>query len=376
MPRICAVLFLIALFILSIPISSEAQNRIYLDGSDDDNQHYKKAKSNYLLAQTLQDGYLKSRTVKELELVTIELIVVPEEGNDTFVSSGKINVNMNEFGRINMKFFGDGKSFTISSSNRPDIFIDDEGDPRVTTVITEEILVDADIYLKPSKSWADELQLSGYIEKMVNTGDANKPRYEFAEQVIPRRKLIEGHRDIVLKLPDKDITLRAYLEKPKEKSNRKQPRGVLLDIEIQFESEYSLLDNETGKYIIEPTTCSFNDFPDGRSRKSKCAVHTVYPAKKDSMVYFVYYGVDDVYYHDDGNVTFNLYISRTIASNYENFDPYAKSINFGEAYMMSQSRAITSQPGDVWEVILDNEPDFDLPFSPKEMIKLSFEVVK
>jgi hypothetical protein len=375
MSRICVSLFLATLLILSIPNLSIAQKQIYLDGSDKNDNAFSRAKSNYLLAQTLQDQYFKSWSVKEQERLTIELVVVPEDGDNTIVSSGKIDIGMNEFGRINMKFFGDGESFTISST-RPDILIDDEGDPQGTTVITEEILVDADIFLKPSKTPDGQLQLSGYIEKMVNAGDSKNPRFEFTEQVIPRKKLIEGQRDIILKLPKKDITLRAILENPQQNKKRQTQRGVLLDIKIQFDSEYSLQNSETGEYIIEPTTCSFNDTPDDRTRKNKCAVYTVYPAKNDSMVYYVYYGVDDIYYHDDDRVTFNLYISRTIASNYENFDPYAKRINFGEAYMMSQSRAITSQPGDTWEVILDNEPNFDLPFSPKEMIKLSFEVVR
>ena len=303
---------------------------------------------------------------------------------ETGKSSGSAGfwVPDNEYGRITMAFYGDGKSWRSRASGSkvgPVLHTLKQSDQ---TIHTDDLMMTADLYLKPRVNKYDEIEVTGAIIRMTRANDDDPPLYEYTEQklkfILPNGGSAHITREQLPPWKSIELEITARTDEPLVH----QPR---IERYMNLNADYSLYDEETAVFVTKDRHCTLGMPVPASEEVGSCSFrNTFYLDSSNSLMLMTSFTIGNVKWHDDNTLTFDFDMSRHYALNPIEADTIRSGgafINLGEHGLAADKmtirefhREITVRVGEKTEIEIPSDSDNPLPFDFTERIILTNEV--
>ncbi len=310
-------------------------------------------------------------------------VSVKAEGSERRDSgSGGFSVPDNEYGRITLAFYGDGRSFRIRSSGShvgPVLhMVGQDGEAEHSG----DLIMTLDFYLKPRVDAFQEISVSGALIQMTRADDDDIPLYEYSEEklefVLPNggsmhmtRKQVSTWKSIVLEIS-------AQADEPLVH----QPRTERY---MDLNGSYSLYNEDSGEFETKDHRCELGMPLSAPGNIGSCLFrNTFHLDSGDSVLLLTTYSIAGTKWHDNNSLTFNFDMARSYALNPVDADTVRSDgvfINLGEHGLAADKmivrhfhREVRVQAGETTVIEIPSDDDNMLPFDFTERIILTNEV--
>jgi hypothetical protein len=301
----------------------------------------------------------------------VKVSVLGASGETSSKGSGAFTVTEDECGRVALSFYGDGTSFAVDADSRQ-YPVARLSTGQGGTHYSGDLLLTADIYLRPNEKPDKEIHLSGLLSQMTRRSDKDEPLFTYTENKLDYVLLNGGEQflDLDTGRPGHTIRLRISVTRPGQLAY--SPPTVH---QTTFQIVYSLFNQTTNAYEVDGCKSTLSSSADGDRGTGNAGFRKIFHLGDGTvLLYLSSFDINNVKRNDDHTLSFDFCISHIYAKNPKDTTAGATELSSDKTTMVILKKQITAQPGERTEIEIPIEKVSPLPFKGKEKIVLTNSV--
>ena len=287
-------------------------------------------------------------------------------------ASGSLSAEEGRKGKIVITSGRKGKAVGITISGMAEgaknvELIDDDS----RNILSGDEALTATIYFKAISVGGDRVKVVGVLNQKTLVEDGEFPRFSYEESPLEFTVRADGKDSHLLSLeaPPNEFKLTLTVTDIGVTVSRKpKPHRA-----ASIKAEYSLYNEDEGKYELRESDCRFRLSYDSDENVSSCTKKLFFNSDDDkTLLYLARVRIENLQCEGD-RMEFTLSVNRMCgdAVGYVESEDGLRA-TFNTATMRRQEKPLSGRVGDVYEIELDEFPGSGLPFRARESIRLTF----
>ena len=316
----------------------------------------------------------------DVPMFTVRAIVKVEGANGASSGSGAFTLPENEYGRIVLAFYQNGKSFRVLAAGSHVGPVRHLSKEFYAQADPDGLTMTVDLCLKTRVTEDGRIRLSGLMTQMSRAENQDEPLFIYSEEKIKCLLSSDDAEELAIKSAPPWENIRVQISVTSDDQLVFEPKSFT---EITFKGEYSLY-NEAAKKIEVEEGCGVLIFPGGFDddvSRGACYHKKTFPMPNgDSLMLMTSHGISEIRQNDDGRISYELEVTRHYAVNPYQADSIVHGgsfISLGEHGIAADrmtvtrfSRTITARPGEKTVIEIPSDEDNPLGFPFTERVEL------